>query len=41
MFLCKVHKAELSMLDREFKLKFLEEMSIVAEAVQNVTGAEQ
>ena len=41
LFLCKVHKTELSMLDREFKIKFLEEMSVVAEAVQNATGAEK
>lgn len=38
VFLCKSHQSELSMLDREFKLKFLEEMAIVAEAVQNATG---
>lgn len=41
LFLCKVHKTELSMLDREFKIKFLEEMSVVAEAVQNATSAEK
>ena len=41
LFLCKVHKTELSMLNREFKLKFLEEMSIVAEAVQKATGCEK
>lgn len=41
LFLCKIHKTELSMLDKEFKLKFLEEMSIVAEAVQKATRAEK
>ncbi|QAA32329.1 HIT family protein [Clostridium manihotivorum] len=41
LFLCKVHKTELSMLSNEFKLKFLEEMSIVAEAVQKATGCEK
>lgn len=41
LFLCKLHKSELSMLDREFKQRFLEEMAIVAEAVQNATGAEK
>lgn len=41
LFLCKIHKTELSMLDREYKQKFLEEMSIVAEAVQKATGAEK
>lgn len=41
LFLCKVHKTELSMLNNEIKLKFLEEMSIVAEAVQKATGCEK
>lgn len=41
LFLCKVHKTELSMLNKEFKLKFLEEMSIVADAVQKATGCEK
>lgn len=41
LFLCKEHKTELSMLDRDYKLKFLEEMSIVAEAVQKATGAQK
>jgi diadenosine tetraphosphate (Ap4A) HIT family hydrolase len=41
LFLCKIHKTELSMLDKDYKMKFLEEMSIVAEAVQNATGAEK
>ncbi|HTW94257.1 MAG TPA: HIT family protein [Tepidisphaeraceae bacterium] len=33
IFLCKEHAEELHHLDREFRLKFLEEMSLVAEAV--------
>lgn len=33
LFLCKEHKTELHFLDNNFKLKFLEEMSKVAEAV--------
>jgi diadenosine tetraphosphate (Ap4A) HIT family hydrolase len=41
LFLCKIHKTELSLLDRDFKMKFLEEMAVVAEAVQNATGAEK
>ena len=41
LFLCKEHKTELNMLDNDFKLKFLEEMSIVAEAVLKATGAEK
>ncbi len=41
LFLCKEHKTELSMLSKDYKLKFLEEMSIVAEAVQKATGAEK
>ena len=41
LFLCKEHKTELSMLSKDDKLKFLEEMSIVAEAVQKATGAEK
>lgn len=32
LFLCKTHKTELFRLDREFKMKFLEEMSLVAQA---------
>ncbi len=39
LFLCKEHKTELSMLDKETKGQFLEEMSLVAEAVQKATGA--
>lgn len=41
LFLCKQHKMELSELDREYRMKFLEEMSIVAEAVQKASGAEK
>lgn len=36
LFLCKEHVTELHYLENNFKLKFLEEMSIVAEAVYNV-----
>ncbi len=36
LFLCKQHKTELFYLDRDFRLKFLEEMSAVTEAVYNV-----
>ncbi|MBU0546504.1 HIT family protein [Patescibacteria group bacterium] len=33
LFLCKQHKTELHQLDKYFRIKFLEEMSEVAEAV--------
>ena len=33
LFLCKIHKIELHELDKKFKMKFLEEMSVLAEAV--------
>ena len=33
LFLCKQHKTELHQLDSDFKIKFLKEMSEVAEAV--------
>lgn len=33
LFLCKLHVPELHQLERSFKLKFLDEMSVVAEAV--------
>ncbi len=33
LFLCKIHKVELHELNKKFRLKFLEEMSILAEAV--------
>ena len=35
VFICKQHATELHELQRDFKVKFLEEMSIVAEAVFN------
>ncbi len=41
LFLCKEHQTELFHLERNKKLKFLEEMSIVAEAVSNAFGAEK
>lgn len=41
LFLCKEHVTELHQLDREIKVRFLEEMSLVAEAVQNAFGAEK
>lgn len=41
LFLCKRHETELFHLDREFKMKFLEEMSVVAEAVAKAFGAEK
>lgn len=41
LFLCKEHKTELFQLDKAAKLKFLEEMSIVAEAASNAFHAEK
>ena len=41
LFLCKEHKTELFQLDEEFKMEFLREMSVVAEAVSNAFGAEK
>ena len=41
LFLCKKHVTELHHLDHDFKMKYLEEMSIVAEAVQKAFGAEK
>lgn len=41
LFLYKEHKTELFQLDHAVKLKFLEEMSLVAEAVANAFGAEK
>lgn len=41
LFLCKEHKTELFHLDRKTKMKFLEEMSLVAEAVSKAFGAEK
>lgn len=41
LFLCKEHKTELHLLDEEFKNKYLQEMSLVAEAVYNAFDAEK
>lgn len=41
LFLCKEHTTELFHLDRNTKIKFLEEMSVVAEAVSKAFGAEK
>ncbi|MBO5109980.1 MAG: HIT family protein [Clostridia bacterium] len=41
LFLCKEHKTELFHLEPAKKLKFLEEMSLVAEAVAKAFGAEK
>ncbi len=41
LFLCKEHKTELFDLKRDFKMKFLEEMSLVAEAVAKTFGADK
>ena len=41
LFLCKEHKTELFQLERSVKMKFLEEMSIVAEAVARAFVAEK
>ena len=41
LFLCKEHKTELYDLETAKKMKFLEEMSIVAEAVSYAFGAEK
>lgn len=41
LFLCKKHVTELHFLEKDYKIKFLEEMSMVAEAVQNATGAQK
>lgn len=41
LFLCKEHKTELFELDYQTKIKFLEEMSIVAEAVSKAFGADK
>lgn len=35
VFLCREHVSELHLLERDFKAKFLEEMSLVGEAVYN------
>ena len=41
LFLCKEHKTELFQLDPKTKLKFLEEMSLVAEAAYRAFSAEK
>ena len=41
LFLCKEHKSELFQLEHDTKIKFLEEMSVVAEAVSLTFGAEK
>ncbi len=41
IFICKEHTTELFQLDCSYKMKFLEEMSIVAEAVSKAFGAEK
>ena len=41
LFLCKEHKTELFQLDRQNKVKFLEEMSVVAEAASRAFQAEK
>lgn len=41
LFLCKQHAIELHQLPQDFKLKYLEEMSIVAEAVHKAFGPEK
>ena len=41
LFLCKKHTTELFYLEREYKMKFLEEMSLVAEAVSEAFHAEK
>ena len=35
LFLCKEHATEIHFLEKEFRTKFLQEMSLVAEAVYN------
>jgi diadenosine tetraphosphate (Ap4A) HIT family hydrolase len=41
LFLCKEHKHELHELDKEYKEKFLVEMSLVGEAVQRAFKADK
>jgi len=41
LFLCKEHVSELHELDRDTKVRFLEEMSIVSEAVAKAFDAEK
>ena len=35
VFICKQHASELHQLEKNFKMKFLEEMSLIAECVYN------
>lgn len=41
LFLCKEHKTELFELEPAFKVRFLEEMSLAAEAAYHAFGAEK
>lgn len=41
LFLCKIHATELHHLPYDFKMKYLEEMSLVAEAVYNIYQPEK
>lgn len=41
LFLCKEHVTELHYLDHTYKMKFLEEMTLVAEAVHSVYQADK
>jgi len=41
LFLCKEHATELHFLEPNFKLRFLEELSLVAEAVYNAFAPEK
>ena len=41
LFLCNEHQTELFLLDQPTKMKFLEEMSLVAEATAKAFGAEK
>ncbi|PWM45874.1 MAG: HIT family protein [Clostridiales bacterium] len=41
LFLCKKHVSELHHLDYSFKMKYLEEMSLVAQAVQKAFNADK
>ncbi len=41
IFICKEHVTELFQLEYSYKMKFLEEMSIAAEAVSKAFGAEK
>lgn len=41
LFLCKQHTTELYNLEHSFMMKYLEEMALVAQAVQNTFGAKK